>query len=217
MNGPGDGRQAGPPAILRPVQSEERDLVSRCVAGDAAAWTELSRRHANGISARIAHVFGRRTGHPPSADWVDEATQEVFIRLARGRGRALAAFEWRCSLSSYLQAVAATHALYRIRAEARRRGMEKAAATALGSAREAEPDPETAFLASEEAGRVREAVAALPRAERDVVRMRVWDGLAFPEIALALGLSEEAARSRFRKAAEKLRKYLGPPSPSGGN
>lgn len=199
------------------MESEERDLVFRCVAGDAAAWTELSRRHADGISARIAHVFGRRTGRPPSADWVEETAQEVFIRLARGRARALAAFEWRCSLASYLQAVAATHALYRIRAEARRHGMEKTAVPDLGPAREAGPDPEAAFLAAEEAGRVREAVAALPQADREVVRMRIWDGLAFPEIARTLGLTEETVRSRFRRAAEKLRKYLGPPSPTRGN
>jgi RNA polymerase sigma-70 factor (ECF subfamily) len=51
-------------------------------------------------------------------------------------------------------------------------------------------------------------LARLPEAERDVLSLRILDGLAFAEIGAALGISEEAAKKRSQRGLRRLRVKL---------
>jgi RNA polymerase sigma-70 factor (ECF subfamily) len=62
--------------------------------------------------------------------------------------------------------------------------------------------------AAERARAMAAALAELPDEVRDVVRMRLFDELTVPEIAVALGLGESAVRHRFRRGAESYRVRL---------
>ena len=52
------------------------------------------------------------------------------------------------------------------------------------------------------------ALAELPEDDREVVRLRLFDGLLLDAIAAQLGLSEAAVRRRFRRGAELYRQRL---------
>lgn len=54
-----------------------------------------------------------------------------------------------------------------------------------------------------------EAVGGLPEHLREVLTLRIWGGLSFPEIGEVTGVSENTAASRHRYALEKLRETLG--------
>lgn len=56
--------------------------------------------------------------------------------------------------------------------------------------------------------RIERLVARLPRRQAEVVRLRVWDGLRFEEIAEVLGCPAATVKSRFRYALVKLRGAL---------
>ncbi len=59
----------------------------------------------------------------------------------------------------------------------------------------------------------RELVAALdrlPRDQREVLVMKIWNELTFAEIAETLGISQNTAASRYRYALANLRKALRP-------
>jgi DNA-directed RNA polymerase specialized sigma24 family protein len=46
---------------------------------------------------------------------------------------------------------------------------------------------------------------ALPPLERDVLVLRIVEGLSFAEIAAAVGISEEAAKKRSQRGLQRLR------------
>ena len=51
---------------------------------------------------------------------------------------------------------------------------------------------------------VRMTLADLPPADRDVLRLRFADGLRFTDVARKLGVSLEAAKSRYRRAVVRF-------------
>ncbi|MFF5075881.1 RNA polymerase sigma factor [Actinoplanes sp. NPDC000266] len=52
------------------------------------------------------------------------------------------------------------------------------------------------------------ALAALPRADREVFTLCVWEGLDYASTAAALGIPVGTVRSRLSRAREKLRREL---------
>lgn len=70
--------------------------------------------------------------------------------------------------------------------------------------RDAPAGPLERSAMSEQADRVRDAVAALPEIDRQIIQLRVR-GEGFPAIAEALGITHDAARQRFVRAIQSLR------------
>jgi RNA polymerase sigma-70 factor (ECF subfamily) len=52
------------------------------------------------------------------------------------------------------------------------------------------------------------ALSGLPANQREVLVMKIWGGLSFPQIALVLRISANTAASRYRYAIAKLRSQL---------
>ncbi len=55
---------------------------------------------------------------------------------------------------------------------------------------------------------VETALAKLPEPQREVLVLKIWGDLTFPEIGEALGISPNTAASRHRYAIEALRTLL---------
>ena len=55
---------------------------------------------------------------------------------------------------------------------------------------------------------VEAALATLPEPQREVLVLKIWAGLTFPQIARALDVPPDTAASRYRYALEKLRTQL---------
>ena len=70
------------------------------------------------------------------------------------------------------------------------------------------PGPSTQVGGDEIRHKVRAAVDALPELEREVVVLRVFEGLTFPEIAQVTGAKLSTAKSRMVYALRKLRPVL---------
>ncbi len=60
------------------------------------------------------------------------------------------------------------------------------------------------------------AVAALPLPQREVVALRLGEGLTFREIAAVLSVKKNTVQSRYRMALKKLRAAL-TEEPAGGD
>ena len=58
------------------------------------------------------------------------------------------------------------------------------------------------------ARRVRDAVARLAEADREIILMRTFESLSFEEIARLLGVESAAARKRHGRALLRLHKVL---------
>jgi RNA polymerase sigma-70 factor (ECF subfamily) len=85
----------------------------------------------------------------------------------------------------------------------RRRERDRAAEDGLLEAQAAEAVDEDERLA------LSRALAALTPEQREVVHLKVFEDLTFPEMAALLGISANTAASRYRYALAHLRKALG--------
>jgi RNA polymerase sigma factor (sigma-70 family) len=122
----------------------------------------------------------------------EDAVQEAFVRFWRSRHRV-------ADPAAYLYACVKHCAVEFHRTRARRSRREEA--TARGEA-------EALFAGSLEQDERRIAVETalvnLPEKQREVLVMRIWGGLTFPQIAEALAIPAETAASRYRYALAKL-------------
>jgi RNA polymerase sigma factor (sigma-70 family) len=84
--------------------------------------------------------------------------------------------------------------------EARRRGRQRHLARMLPVQATSEYEPISAAL--------RDALAALPGGQSQVVLLKLVRGLTFAEIGREVGLTEGAAKMRFVRALEQLRADL---------
>jgi len=100
---------------------------------------------------------------------------------------------------AYLYACVKSCALEWMRAGTRRSRREEASARA-----EAEPLFDDALEQQERRVAIEAALAILPEKQREVLVMRIWGDLSFPQIAEALGVPVETAASRYRYALAKL-------------
>jgi RNA polymerase sigma-70 factor (ECF subfamily) len=79
-----------------------------------------------------------------------------------------------------------------------------------GDAPAEDPSPSDAAIAVETAAMVSAAVTRLPAQQRAVVVLRIWEGLAFAEIAAVVGCSEGTVRSHMHHGLAALRRILEP-------
>jgi RNA polymerase sigma-70 factor (ECF subfamily) len=129
----------------------------------------------------------------------EDVVQEGFVRFWRSRHRANDA-------AAYLFACVRGCALDWARSGQRRTRRETEIALREGS-------PESHLLAcpverDERRAAIEAALARLPEPQREVLVMKVWGGLTFPQIGAALGVSPDTAASRYRYAIAKLREQL---------
>jgi RNA polymerase sigma-70 factor (ECF subfamily) len=162
---------------------------------DAGAFRALYDRYA----ARVLRYHERRTQDTEAAH---DLTAETFAQawLARTRFRDEAGG----SAGPWLFAIA-RHVLL---ASVRKRALEQSAARRLGlelSGRAAEPTE--AWLDG-----LDEALAELPEGQREAIRLRVVDDLAYEQVAASLGTTPAAARVRVHRGLASLRNRLAPRS-----
>jgi RNA polymerase sigma-70 factor (ECF subfamily) len=55
-----------------------------------------------------------------------------------------------------------------------------------------------------------EAIARLPRGEREAFTLCVWSEISYPAAAAVLGIAESSVRARVSRARSRLRRWLGP-------
>ncbi|MFO0585640.1 MAG: sigma-70 family RNA polymerase sigma factor [Anaeromyxobacter sp.] len=192
------------PGGVSPARREDEALVAAFLVGDEVAFGELVRRHEQTV-LRIVRRWAR------SPDDAHDLAQRTFLRAfeaARrtlGRtpifGRARPGFVFKAWLVRIAVNLAKNHR--RDEARARRAPLE-----ALGPEEAAPATAPAALEREEQARRMREAVAALPRRQREVLTLRIDAELPFAEIAEALGTTENSAKVTFHHAVKRLRERL---------
>ena len=142
----------------------------------------------------------------PSRADAEDVVQEAFLRFWRSPRRTQVSV---ADPVAYLFGCVKHAALDWQRGGRRRARREEAAGLATGP-NASSPDPLlTGGLEREERRMaVEAALAQLPEAQREVLVMKVWGGLSFPQIAQALGVPPDTAASRYRYALAKLRGQL---------
>jgi len=136
----------------------------------------------------------------PSRADAEDVVQEAFVRFWRSRSRTNDAI---LDPTAYLYGCVKHAALDWQRGRARQQRREIATAR---------PEAETLFVApmeqEERRALIEAALLRLPQDQAEVLVMKTWGGLSFPQIAAAVGVSVHTAASRYRYALSKLREQL---------
>jgi RNA polymerase sigma factor (sigma-70 family) len=142
---------------------------------------------------RVVAVAARVLGSRADAE---DVAQEVFLTFARSAVPAAEAPRW-------LSVAAAHTALNHLRSGRRRTAREELAADSHPVA----PDVADDVVTREERGRVRAALARLPRTQAVALVLR-HSGLSYADVAAAVGLSPGSVGTTVRRAESALRKEL---------
>lgn len=149
------------------------------------AFTEIVKRY-----EPLVYSFCHRLLQ--SAADAEDVSQNVFLRVFRG----LPAFESRSSLKSWLMTIARNESTRRWSRVSRKREHEIAS-----------PEPaEGSTPAQTEAGLLDELLSKCTVESREVLLLRHVGGLSFSEISDTLGITLSAAKMRYQRALERLRK-----------
>ncbi|HXG61592.1 MAG TPA: sigma-70 family RNA polymerase sigma factor [Planctomycetota bacterium] len=171
----------------------EVDLAA-CARGDPAAWSAFVRRAAPILRHAVTRTFARHGRSGEEAD-VEEAVQEVYVRLVKDDYRLLRTFDpLRASLATWLTVVARSAAL-----DFLRRG-------AAGSPLEGDPP---APPPAPRADPVEVPAGLLSPRQELVLRMLFDEGKSPKEAASILGVDVQTVRSAKHKALTALRRHFG--------
>ncbi len=178
------------PSCGEPSAGEWKRLFEELSRGDSAALERL-------YDAGSRPVFGIALWRTGSAEDARDVVQEVFLRLARSRGRLAAVGEPRAWLLSLAHHVSVD--LVRGR---RRREAGSLEDVPFLVALEGDPAREV------EARRASTLLADLPGDQREAVWLKLFEDCTFAEIARITGVPTFTAASRYRLGVEKLRRAM---------
>jgi RNA polymerase sigma factor (sigma-70 family) len=175
------------------AEMKERVALSDSVRGPVRAdLEEVFRRHYQRVVGVAVRVLGGR-------DHAEDVAQDVFLSFARSSVPAGEARGWLC--------VAAAHTALNLLRSGRRRASREETAAAGEDA--AVSDVAEAVVTLEERGRVRAALARLPRKQAVALVLR-HSGLSYADLAAVLDLSPGSVGTTVRRAESALRKELNP-------
>lgn len=176
----------------------DNEIVSRVLAGETHLFENLVHRHSQRVYRAARGIVG------DDSDAAD-VVQETFLRAYRN----LKQFAGRAKFSTWLTTIAVREARAgsrRSRARGERRdpdGRKEAHDEATTG-----PNPEKRVMVQEAKTIIEAAIDALPDLYRAVFVMRVLEEMSTAETAECLNLTDDAVKTRLRRARALLRKKL---------
>lgn len=173
-----------------PILTSDATLAAAWAAGDEAGYAGLVARYAPLVYARCRRALG-------SAD-ADDATQAVFLVLARRRGQAAA----NPALAAWLMQVTGHVLRNALRDRRRRRRAETQSPPPP-------PGPERDAMEQDEIRRhLDAALDELPAAEAEAIRLHHLAGHTVAEVATHVGAAASTVCERMQRGRERLRRAL---------
>ena len=172
--------------------TSDSDLIRAWRAGDRRAGSALFERHFDGV---------RRFFRNKVDQGVEDLVQRTFVACLEGRDR----FREEASFRTYLFAIA--HNLLREHFRRQRRATEELDLERL-SIIDLGASPSSLLVARAEEKLLLHGLRQLPIASQVLLELYYWEQLTGAELGVFLGVPEDTARSRLRKAKAQLEAAL---------
>ncbi len=182
---------------------EEKRLVRLAIQGSQEAFGQLVSTYEKQVYNLALRMVGNRED---AAD----LTQEAFLRAWRG----LQTFKSEAAFSTWMYRLTTNVCIDFLRREKRRRTVsltfldEEDGQEVELSIPDDSPGPEQLVLETENQEMVARALGELNVEFREILTLRVINGLTYEEIADVLEIKPGTVKSRLSRAREKLRKQL---------
>jgi RNA polymerase sigma-70 factor, ECF subfamily len=174
----------------------DEDLVVAFQSGDIPAFDQLVRRWDRKIQGVIYRLVGNH-------DEARDLSQEAFLKAYR----ALGTFKQEARFSSWLYQIAINATRDRLRRRRRRTDLSLDDVEERGesSLRDGAPSALDLIESNDLSRAVAAAMAALPEEQREVVILKEYQGLTFPEIAETLDVPLSTVKTRLYRGLGQLR------------
>ena len=185
--------------ISGPMTPTDEDLVIAFQSGDIPAFDQLVRRWDRKIQGVIYRLVGNH-------DEARDLSQEAFLKAYR----ALGTFKQEARFSSWLYQIAINATRDRLRRRRRRTDLSLDDVEEKGEAslRDSGPSALDLIESNDLSRAVAAAMAALSEEQREVVILKEYEGLTFPEIAETLDVPLSTVKTRLYRGLGQLRVRL---------
>jgi RNA polymerase sigma-70 factor (ECF subfamily) len=187
-------------SAVESATTTEEELVASAKGGDKEAFGELIQRHRNGCLKRATLMIHNRSD---AEDEVQNAFLRAFQRLDQFRGEG--------SFAAWLNRIVENQCLMRIR-EARNSRFVYLDESNDSNVRlelvGQSADPEDDLGVEEVVTLLRREVSRIPPLLRNVMLLRDLDQIPMPDVAVRLGVSVPAAKSRLLRARTELKSRI---------
>ena len=181
------------------MDPEDRALVEACLRGEAEAWERLLAVHGPGMRRAALHRL-RAVFPGASGAEADDVLQRQMAKLHRDGARALASFDGRARLGTWLVVLALREATDFARAERRSRP------AAPSDAEPEVPSALSGLVRKEEAERLHRVLGLLPARDALLLKLVYWDGAPYAEVARVLGVAGGSVSPLLGRARDALRR-----------
>jgi RNA polymerase sigma-70 factor (ECF subfamily) len=181
--------------------------IQRMASGDGTALADLYDRHGRSVYGLAARILG----DPAEAE---DLTQDVFTLAWKNAARYDPA---RGAVAAWLLVTTRTRAIDRIRARrSRPQGGSDDDGRKMANIPDGSPSVDVIVATSQDAARVRVALADLPVDQRDALEQAYFQGLSHSEIADRTGIPLGTIKTRIRSGLQRLREAMASESPAKG-
>jgi RNA polymerase sigma-70 factor, ECF subfamily len=176
------------------ARGSDAELLERFRAGDETALESLCEHYEQPLFRFLLGIL--RDPHR-----AEDALQETFVETLECVANVDPEH-----LRGWLFTVAYHQAMLAKRKQAiRQRHFPAAPPEAVNGVAGVHGDPAERLIANEEAERCRKLLHELPEVQREVIRMHLYEGMRFREIAAALGCPLSTALARMHQGLKRLR------------
>ncbi len=179
----------------------DRDLLDMYRQGDCDAISQLLERHTRRLRDYVRLLV-------KDNDVADDLTQEVLIKVVKvlNEGR----YTDTGRFLPWLMRIAHNRVLDYFRAQKQGKTVNESSAgfDILSNKNLTEPSIEEQLISEQQAEEIRALIELLPEEQREVVKMRYYEGLSFKEIAEHTGVSINTALGRMRYALINMRQMI---------
>lgn len=186
---------------MKSTMLSDNALLEMYQHGNREAVSQLLERHTRRVRDYVRMMV-------KDSDVADDLTQEVLIKVVKvlDEGR----YTEKGRFLPWVLRIAHNRVLDYFRAQKQVKTVSESSAgfDILGSKNFAEPSIEDNIISEQRAEEIRALVEELPEEQREVVRMRYYEGLSFKEIAEHSGVSINTALGRMRYALINMRQMI---------
>ena len=186
---------------MKSTMLSDQALLDLYQQGHREAVSQLLERHTRRVRDYVRMLV-------KDNDVADDLTQEVLIKVVKvlDEGR----YTDKGRFLPWMLRIAHNRVLDYFRANKQVKTVTESSVgfDILGSRNLAEPSIEDQLVSEQQAEEVRALIEQLPEEQREVVKMRYYDGLSFKEIAEHTGVSINTALGRMRYALINMRQMI---------
>jgi RNA polymerase sigma-70 factor, ECF subfamily len=188
---------------LQQVQPSDDQLLSEAKGGDRRAFAKLCLRYRGLLVNTIFRIVRNR-------DDTDDVLQDTFLNAYKH----LHDFRGNCRISTWLSQIGINVSLMLLRKRKTKlntasvRDTDDERTSQMYEVPDYRPNPEERYIWDETRQRLEAAIRRLPADLRRIIQLYYEKEQRLKEVALTLGISEAAAKSRMLRARNRLRRTL---------